>query len=40
MFRRFRISRPIIASWILGTALAVLSAAVAFADGGGTPFPH
>jgi len=37
---RSRISRRIITSWILGTALALMSAAVAFADGGGTPFAH
>ena len=37
---RSRISRRIVTSWILGTALALMSAAVAFADGGGTPFAH
>lgn len=40
MFRRLRSSRPILVSWILGTALAILSTAVAFADGAGSPFAH
>ncbi|MES2210786.1 MAG: hypothetical protein V4515_11470 [Chloroflexota bacterium] len=40
MFRRIRTSRPIVVSWILGTALALLSAAAVFADGNGTPFAH
>jgi hypothetical protein len=40
MLRRHGLSRRIISSWILGTALALMSAAVAFADGGGTNFPH
>jgi hypothetical protein len=40
MLARFRISRSIITSWILGAALALLSAAVVLASGGGTPIPH
>jgi len=40
MFRRFRISRPIVTSWIIGTALTLMSAAVALADGGGPPISH
>ncbi len=40
MLRRFRISRPIVTSWIIGTAIALMSAAVALADGGGTPIAH
>ena len=40
MFARFRISRPVFTSWILGIALSLLSAAIVLADGGGTNFPH
>jgi hypothetical protein len=37
---RFKLSRRIVASWILGTALALMSAAAVLADGGGPNFPH
>lgn len=40
MLRHAKITRRIVTSWILGTALALMSAAIAFADGGGTNFPH
>ena len=40
MFHRTKVSRPIVVSWILGTALALLSAAAVLADGGGTLIPH
>lgn len=40
MLHRLGISRRFIASWIIGTAFALLSAATALADGGGTPFGH
>jgi hypothetical protein len=40
MLRRYRHSRRIVTSWILGTALALMSAAVALADGGGSNIPH
>lgn len=39
MLARFRIRR-IVTSWFLSIALVMLSAAVVFADGGGTPIPH
>jgi len=40
MLRRFGRTRRIITSWILGTALALVSVATALADGGGGPFGH
>jgi hypothetical protein len=40
MFGRFSTSRRFIASWIIGTALALLSVATVLADGSGSPFGH
>ena len=40
MFRRLNVSRRIVTSWILATALALMSAAVVLADGNGGGFPH
>ena len=40
MFRRPSVSRRIVTSWILATAFALMSAAVALADGNGGIFPH
>ena len=40
MRSRFKLSPRFVVSWILGTALALMSAATVLADGGGPPFPH
>ena len=38
--KSIRRARPIVAAWIISVALALISASVAFADGGGTVFPR
>jgi hypothetical protein len=40
MLRRFGRTRRIVTSWILGTALALVSVAAALADGGGPGYGH
>ena len=35
-----RFGRPVLAAWMIAAALAALNVMVAFADGGGAPFPR
>lgn len=34
-----RVIRRLVAAWALGTVIALMNVAVAFADGGGGPYP-